>query len=318
MSLSPPPQHPVKGNNDFFYGFYIQPESPEDPAQQVRVKGKAPSCCIGLLMPFYPPRGGQIEWGVWVTVLLLFFLLPWQRATHTHMSPQEVLQVKARFNGCFSDSLLESSLFKGITEVLTDCKSSDKEHRKKRTRLVRSCEWSSWIQLMGSIILCLYMSQLSCVNLPKSESRQKVSKGLFSSAPENWRCGDKRFSPNSDHTWVTISIRQEEAHVAVDKSDNTPLCPPSEMTEMVVLQIHQAELRRADGCDTSGGFTHRQTTVRWWDSSRPEAGGFYLRMKRQVLPQLFSEKWHKRRRLVQCFLQDFYRCRKAFGIYVLV
>ncbi len=47
------------------------------------------------------------------------------------MSPQEVLQVKARFNGRFSDSLSESSLFKGITEVLTDCKSSDKEHRKK-------------------------------------------------------------------------------------------------------------------------------------------------------------------------------------------
>lgn len=26
------------------------------------------------------------------------------------MSPSEALQVKARFNGCFSDSLLESSL----------------------------------------------------------------------------------------------------------------------------------------------------------------------------------------------------------------
>lgn len=56
------------------------------------------------------------------------------------MSPQEVLQVKARFNGCFSDSLLKSSLFKGITEVLTDCKSSDKEHRKKGACLVRSRE----------------------------------------------------------------------------------------------------------------------------------------------------------------------------------
>lgn len=46
------------------------------------------------------------------------------------MSPQEALQVKARFNGCFSDSLLECSLFKGITDVLTDYKSSDKEHKK--------------------------------------------------------------------------------------------------------------------------------------------------------------------------------------------
>lgn len=47
------------------------------------------------------------------------------------MSPQEEVQVKARFNGCLGDSLLESSLFKGITKVLTDCKSSDREHRKK-------------------------------------------------------------------------------------------------------------------------------------------------------------------------------------------
>lgn len=40
------------------------------------------------------------------------------------MPRREVLQVKARFNGCFCDSLSVSSLFKGVTEVLTDCRSS--------------------------------------------------------------------------------------------------------------------------------------------------------------------------------------------------
>lgn len=35
-----------------FYG--VQSESPEDPAQEVRVKGKGPSCCIGLLISFCP------------------------------------------------------------------------------------------------------------------------------------------------------------------------------------------------------------------------------------------------------------------------
>lgn len=128
MSWAPPllPRILWKAIMTFFYGFYIQPESPEDPAQQVRVKG------IGLQMPSCPPRGGQIGWGSGWLYHCFFFLLPWQRATHTHMSLQEVLQVKARFNGCFSDSLSESSLFGGVTEVLTDCKSSDKEQRGKK------------------------------------------------------------------------------------------------------------------------------------------------------------------------------------------
>lgn len=40
------------------------------------------------------------------------------------MPRREVLRVKARFNGCFCDSLSVSSLFKGPAEVLTDCRSS--------------------------------------------------------------------------------------------------------------------------------------------------------------------------------------------------
>lgn len=146
LSPSPPPQNPVKGNKDFYYGSHIQPESPEDPAQQVRVKG------IGLQMPSRPPRGGQIGWGSGWLYHCFFFLLPWQRATHTHTSLQEVLQVKARFNGCFSDSLSESSLFGGVTEVLTDCKSSDKEQSillglvsdPRRFTLFCGCIWHRW------------------------------------------------------------------------------------------------------------------------------------------------------------------------------
>ena len=90
----------------FFFGFSMQPESLEDSTQQVRVKGRAPSCCIRLLMRSHPPRGQHIGRGVCATILVLLLLLPWQRATNTHMSLQEALQVKVGFNGCFSDSLL--------------------------------------------------------------------------------------------------------------------------------------------------------------------------------------------------------------------
>ncbi len=89
------------------------------------------------------------------------------------MSPQEVQQVKARFNGCCSGSLLESSLFKGITEVLTDWKSSDKKLRKKGHILLGLVRDPHGFILRTSLFLGLYLSQLSYENgISRSESCQ--------------------------------------------------------------------------------------------------------------------------------------------------
>lgn len=50
-------------------------------------------------------------------------------------------------------------------------------------------------------------------------------------------------------TCVTISVRQEGAHVSVDKSDNTPVCPLSENTETLVLHNHQGAMQQPSGTD---------------------------------------------------------------------
>lgn len=54
---------------------------------------------------FLPTQRGTDWLGVWVTLSLLFIYYHDKRATHTHMSLQEV-QVKARFNGCFDRELI--------------------------------------------------------------------------------------------------------------------------------------------------------------------------------------------------------------------
>lgn len=122
------------------------------------------------------------------------------------------------------------------------------------------------------ISLGLYLLPLSCENSnPYRKAVSKLSKSQFllswniakavrCSYLKSWHFGDKRFPSNGDRICASISVRQEEAHVAVDKRDNTPLCPLSENTEMVVQQIRHPELS-----------TRRQGAVRWTDRLKSAA-----------------------------------------------
>lgn len=78
------------------------------------------------------------------------------------------------------------------------------------------------------------------------------------------------FRPNSERTRVTISVRQEEARVAVDESDkrtntNAPLSD-SPRQRGLHSQADWGAVRRAE-------------------SSRPEVCGFYLRVQQQQQQQ---------------------------------
>lgn len=62
----------------FFMAFTSRPDSPRDPAQQVRVKARALLRCIGLLMPFYthPEEEDRLSGGLGDYIAASFFLLP--------------------------------------------------------------------------------------------------------------------------------------------------------------------------------------------------------------------------------------------------
>lgn len=65
-----------------FYGSYIQPECREDLAQQVRVKGRVQSCCIGLLM--HPrPEEDRLVGGL---LFFSFFITMTKGHTYTYVS----------------------------------------------------------------------------------------------------------------------------------------------------------------------------------------------------------------------------------------
>lgn len=82
------------------------------------------------------PSAWLIGWGHWVTILLPLSLLPWQKATHSHMSAKEVLQIKARFNGCFSYFIVGEFIVQSKNHILRECRQKAKE---RRTCLVKSC-----------------------------------------------------------------------------------------------------------------------------------------------------------------------------------
>lgn len=78
------------------------------------------------------------------------------------MSAEEVLKVKARFNGCFIESLLESSFFKGITNILrVQTKSTIKE---RCVLLSRECDLNEVIS----------RSDLNTFNFFELKCHQKV------------------------------------------------------------------------------------------------------------------------------------------------
>lgn len=93
--------------------------------------------------------------------------------------------------------------------------------------------------------------------------------------PGSWHVWDKRFSTSSQsHISLSLWGRRKPVQALHRHLCVSCVCPVSDNTEAVILQIYQVGLKQPSSCDTSRCFRHRLKTVRYTETGMC---GFYLK-----------------------------------------